>query len=148
MVRTRVVGRREFVLRPDHIVVLRQRRDWLFRNHVHDLVAASFELAHQFGHGFRGAMLEVVHQNDALAILASFVIADLTTIARLVQLEIECVDIGRKYRDVARAEISHQFTRLLQIGKAKEWCNRSGSRHVHRAHPHFASCLACSISLA
>ena len=64
----RVVDR-QLVLRTQHFVVFRHRRDRRFRHHVNDLEAAGFQLTQQFGHRFGGGVLEVVHQHNALATL-------------------------------------------------------------------------------
>jgi len=48
-------------------------------HHVHDLIAGGFELTQQFRQRFRGRVLEIMHQEHALPVFASLVIADLIT---------------------------------------------------------------------
>jgi hypothetical protein len=81
-------------------------------------------------------VLEIVHQHNALAVFGELRHRRLDDVIRFAQLEIERVDVGRKDRDVARAQVSHQIRRLLQIGKTEERCGRSPDCHVHRAHAH------------
>ena len=104
---------------------------------MHDLVAARFELTQQFGQRHRRIVLEIVHQHNALAVFGELRHRRLDDVIRFAQLEIERVDIGREDGHVACAQISHQFGRLLQIGKAEERRGRSSDCHVHRARAHF-----------
>ena len=45
-----------------------ERRDRQLGAHRHHLVAAGLQALQQLGQGFRGVLLEVVHQDDALAL--------------------------------------------------------------------------------
>ena len=53
----------------DHLVVFRQRGELALRHHVHDLVAARLELADQFRQRLGGVAMQIVHQDDAFAVL-------------------------------------------------------------------------------
>ena len=87
---------------------------------MHDLVAGGLELAYQLRHRYRRCVLEIMHKQDAFTVLGELRHRRFDHVFRLAQLEIEGVDIGRKDRDVAGAEISDQFGRLLQSGEAEE----------------------------
>ncbi len=89
-----VVAGRVLVPCPDHLVVLCQRCDRLFRHHVHDFVATRLELAQQFGHGLGRGVLEIMHQQNALAVLDKLGHRRFDHVFRSPQLEIEGVDIG------------------------------------------------------
>ena len=85
--RPRIV-RRQLVLVRQHFVVLRHRGDFAVRHHVHHLVATRFELSYQFRHRLGGVLLEIVHQDDALAVLLELVHHRLDDLFGFVQLEV------------------------------------------------------------
>ena len=76
--RPRVI-RGQLVLVREHFIVL---------NHVHHLVAARLELADQFRDRLGGVVLEIVYQDDALAVLLKLFHHRFDHVFRLVQLEI------------------------------------------------------------
>jgi hypothetical protein len=81
----------------EHFVVLRHRGEFALRHHVHHLVAAGLELAEQFWQRLGGMVLEVVHQDDALAVFFQLAHHRFDHFFRLVQLEVAGVDIGREH---------------------------------------------------
>ena len=53
----------------DHLIIFRQRGEIILRHHVHDLVAALLKLADQFRQSLGGVATQIVHQDDAFAVL-------------------------------------------------------------------------------
>ena len=58
-------------------------------------------------------LLEVVHQDDALAVLVDLAHHVVDDGLRLACLEVEGVEIAGENRDVAGAEIGHHLRRML-----------------------------------
>jgi hypothetical protein len=83
------------------------------------LIAARLELADQLRQCLRGRVLEVVHQDDALAALFQLSHHRVHDLIGLPYLEVERVDVSRENRDVALAEIGHKRWRMLQVGEAE-----------------------------
>ena len=97
----------------------------------------------QLGQGFRGVLLEIVHQHDALAQLVQLLHHAVDNGLRLAGLEIEGVEIARKNRDVAGAEVGHHFGWVLQRREAEERSERSaGQGPFYRAEALFDLFLA------
>jgi hypothetical protein len=72
----------------EHFVLFRHGGDFAFRDHVHHLVAVCLELAKQLRECLGGMVLEVVHQDDAFAVLFKLAHHRFDHVFRLVQLEI------------------------------------------------------------
>ncbi len=123
-------------------LVFRQRFDRRLADHLHHLVAAGLELLEQFRRRFRGAMLEVVHQDDALAVLGELGHDRFDDLLRLVNLEIERVHVGGEDADIARAEIGDHLRRMPQRREAEEWRDRRvAERDAHRGDTFFDFCF-------
>jgi hypothetical protein len=65
-------------------------------------------------------VLEVVHENDALAVLFQLGHHRFDHLFRPIQFEVEGIDAGRENSDVTLAEIGQKLRRMLQIGEAEE----------------------------
>ncbi len=120
----------QLVVLHDHFVVFRQCRHRGARHHVHDLVASDLELAPQVRQRLGGGVLEVVHQDAALALLLQLVNHRLDHLWRLAHLEVEGLDVGREGRDVGLGEVAQQFGRVLQGRESEERRDWPGDR-VH-----------------
>src|SRR5262245_45781345 len=73
----------------DQLVIGRDRLHGILRLHEDDLVAAGLEVVEQVGRSGGGCLLEVVHQNDALAELLELCRHRLPYLFRLAHLEVE-----------------------------------------------------------
>ena len=82
-------------------------------------------------------VLEVMHQDDAFAVLFELAHHRFDHVFRLVQLEITRVDVGGEHSDIALGQVRQELRRMLQGRKAEERRDLSAAGgHVHRADAH------------
>ena len=97
----RWLTRRQLDVLEHHLVILRQRLHRRLGPHRHDLVAFGLQPLQYFGQGFRGVLVEVVHQDDALALLVQLLEDDVDDLLGVARLEVEGVEVAGEDRDVA-----------------------------------------------
>ena len=119
--------RRQLGVLQNFLVILRQGLHRGLRHHFDDLVAAGLQFAQQFGQGFRGVLVEIVHQDDAFAELVELLHRDVDHLLGVARLEIEGVEVAGEHRDIPGAEIGHHFRRVLQRREAEEWRGRNAA---------------------
>jgi hypothetical protein len=95
-------------------------RHRLFGFHLHNLVAGGLKLNEKLRQGERCGMLEIVHENDALAVLLQFHHDRGDYRFGFVDFEIEGINIGGEDADVAGAEIAEQFGRMPQLRETEQ----------------------------
>ena len=106
------------------LIPLRDRGHGRLRAHVHDLVALLLELIEQGRQRLGGRLLEVVHQDDALALPLELGHHRLDDVVGLAHFEIEAVEVVREDRDVALTQIGELVGRVLQEREAEERSDR------------------------
>src|SRR6516165_11009094 len=119
------------------LLVFRQRVDRRLADYLHDLVTARLELLEQLRHRFGGRMLEVMHQDDAFAVLPQLGHHRLDDLPRVAHFEVERVHISGEDTDIAFADIFHHFRRVTERWEAEEWSDRLiAERYAHRRYAH------------
>src|SRR5262249_41166922 len=88
---------------------------WLrrsFADNLDNFIAAILELLEQIRNRFGGGLLEVVHQNDALAVLLQLFHYRGDYLLRLAHLEVERIHVGGENAEIAFAHIFQQLRRM------------------------------------
>ena len=81
--------------------------------HLNDPVAAGLEIIEDLRDSVRSCVLEVAHQDDALAVLLELGDHRLSHLLGTAHFKVEGIKVGREDSYVARAEIGERFRRLL-----------------------------------
>src|SRR3974390_1428906 len=119
------------------LLVFRQRVDRRLADYLHDLVTARLELLEQLRHRFGGRMLEVMHQDNAFAVLPQLGHHRLDDLLRLAHFEVERVHISGEDSGVAFADIFHHFRRVTERREAEERSDRLiAERYAYRRDAH------------
>ena len=110
---------RQLRFRLNHFVIVRKRRNRALRLHVDDRVAAGLEVGENLRKPMRGRLLEVVHEQNALAVFFELGIDRGNHLLGLAHFEVERIHVGREHRDIASPRY---FTvlRMMRCWKTKE----------------------------
>ena len=103
---------------------------------MHDLIAARLQFREQHRQRLGGGGLNVMHQNDAFSSFLELRHHTFHQLLRIVQFEVEAVDVGRENSNVAAAEMSKALFRILQERVAKERRHGATERAAHPADWH------------
>jgi hypothetical protein len=93
-------------------------------------------VAKEFRQRLGGGVLEIVHQDDALALLPQLPYHRVDHLLGLAHLEIERVDVGREDRDVALGKVAQQRRWVLEVRGAEERRDWSGDRRMQSTDLH------------
>ena len=136
---SRVLFDRKLVLAGDHLVVFGNRgHAWPFGTILHDFIAGGLELLQKLRQRLGGVVLEIVHEDDALAALFQLTHYRLNHLLGLVYLEIQRRSMSVEKIPILRcARYSSSCGRVLQVGETEEWRHHCLRRPDYCADAHF-----------